>query len=155
MVPVPFPREFLAFPWHEYLPPIGEHALSITKDDNLLLFDNGRSSVNHVPAGDDRDYSAPRKYQINTQAHLATETWNYAADQTFYSPFCSSVYEDAAQNYVVDYSVLGPQTPTPPLMSEILGLDASVNKIFHYQYPTTNCDTAFNTMPGAPGTGVV
>ena len=32
-------------------------------------------------------------------------------------------------------------------MSEILGLDASGNKIFHYQYPTTNCDGAFNTMP--------
>ena len=129
------------------LPPIGQHALSIPNDDSLLLFDNGRSSNNHSPPGEDRDYSAPRKYQINTQTHVATETWNYASNQSFYSPFCSSVYEDAAQNYVIDYSLLGPQTPTPPLMSEILGLDASENRIFHYQYPTTSCDTAFNTMP--------
>ena len=35
------------------LPPIGEHALSITKDDNLLLFDNGKNSNNHSPAGID------------------------------------------------------------------------------------------------------
>ena len=33
------------------LPPIGEHALSITKDDNLLLFDNGQDSLNHTPTG--------------------------------------------------------------------------------------------------------
>ena len=33
------------------LPPIGQHALSITNDDSLLLFDNGRSSNNHSPAG--------------------------------------------------------------------------------------------------------
>jgi arylsulfate sulfotransferase len=129
------------------LPPIGQHALSITKDDNLLLFDNGRSSINHSPTGIDRSYSAPRKYQINTQTKTAIEVWNYEANQAFYSPFCSSVYEDAPLNYVVDYSVLGPATPQPPLLSEILGLDASGVKIFHYRYPTTNCDTAFNTMP--------
>jgi hypothetical protein len=129
------------------LPPIGQHALSITKGDNLLLFDNGKSSENHSPPGMDRNYSAPRKYQINTPANIATELWNYTANQAFYSPYCSSIYEDEPSNYVVDYSVLGPSTPTPPLFSEILGLDSSGNKIFHYQYPTTNCDTAFNTMP--------
>jgi arylsulfate sulfotransferase len=129
------------------LPPIGQHALSITKDNNLLLFDNGRSSINHTPTGADRTYSAPRKYQINTQTKVATELWNYAANQAFYSPFCSSVYEDSPLNYVVDYSVLGPATPNPPLFSEILGLDSSGVKIFHYRYSTTACDTAFNTMP--------
>jgi arylsulfate sulfotransferase len=129
------------------LPPIGEHALSITRDDNLLLFDNGRGSLNHSPAGADRTYSAPRKYQINVAGDTATELWNYAAAQAFYSPFCSSVYEDAASNYVVDYAVLGPATPTPPLHAEILGLDASGTKIFHYSYPSNSCDTAFNSIP--------
>ena len=127
------------------LPPIGEHGLSITNDDNLLLFDNGKSSLNHTPPGADRTYSAPRKYQINTQTHVATEVWNYEAGQAFYSPFCSSVYEDAPSNYVVDYAILN--LATPPTLAEILGLDASLNKIFHYRYPTTNCDTAFATNP--------
>jgi arylsulfate sulfotransferase len=127
------------------LPPIGEHALSITKDDNLLLFDNGRSSIHHTPAGADRAYSAPRKYQINTQSKVATELWNYESNQAFYSPFCSSVYEDASSNYVVDYAILN--LASPPILAEILGLDASGTKIFHYRYETNNCDTAFNSIP--------
>ena len=63
------------------LPPIGEHALSITQDDSLLLFDNGYPSLNHSPAGNGRSYSAPRKYQIDTQTMVATEVWNYEAGQ--------------------------------------------------------------------------
>ena len=127
------------------LPPIGQHALSITSDDNLLLFDNGRSSLNHAPPGADRTYSAPRKYQINKPANVATELWNYAAGQAFYSAFCSSVYEDAPSNYIVDYAILN--LAAPPTLAEILGLDSSGNKIFHYRYPTTNCDEAYNSIP--------
>lgn len=127
------------------LPPIGQHALSITSDDNLLLFDNGRSSASHTPPGIDRLYSAPRKYHVNTKSRVATELWNYESNQAFYSPFCSSIYEDSPLNYLIDYSVLGFGSPT--VLAEILGLDSSGNKIFHYRYPTTNCQTAWNVMP--------
>ena len=127
------------------LPPIGEHAISITADDNLLLFDNGRNSINHTPAGTNRSYSAPRKYQINTQARIAKEVWNYEANQAFYSQFCSSIYEDSPLNYLIDYAVLGFGTET--VLAETLGLDASGAKIFHYRYPTENCQTAWNVMP--------
>ncbi len=126
------------------LAPIGQHALSITIDDNLLLFDNGKSSLGHTPAGLDRTYSAARKYQINTQAKVATELWNYAANQALYSPFCSSVYEDSPSNYLVDYAFLNATTPA---LAEILGLDSSGNKIFHYRYTTSSCDEAYNSIP--------
>src|SRR5207302_197418 len=88
------------------LPPIGQHSVSFTRDDNLLLFDDGRSSFNHIPAGADRTYSAPRKYRIDLRTRTATEVWNYEANQSFYSAICSSVYEDAPLNYLVDYADL-------------------------------------------------
>jgi arylsulfate sulfotransferase len=128
------------------LPPIGQHALSITKDDNLLLFDNGRSSNNHTPPGLDRNYSAPRKYEINTQSKTATELWNYSNNQGTYSTYCSSVYEDAPLNYLVDYAYI-PDIAPPALFAEILGLEESGNKVFDYVYPTTNCNTAYNSIP--------
>ena len=128
------------------LPPIGQHALSITNDDNLLLFDNGKSSLNHTPTGADRSYSAPRKYQINTQSRVATELWNYPYNQALYSTFCSSIYEDSPLNYLVDYAYIANIAP-PALFAEILGLDAAGNKVFDYRYPTANCATAYNSIP--------
>lgn len=128
------------------LAPIGQHALSITKDNNLLLFDNGKSSVNQTPTGADRTYSAPRKYAINTQSKVATELWNYPNNQSLYSVFCSSVYEDSPLNYLVDYAYIANISP-PALFAEILGLDDAGNKIFDYRYPTQNCATAYNSIP--------
>ena len=63
------------------LPPIGEHALSITYDNGLLLFDNGYPSLFQTPPGDSRAYSSPRKYQINFSAHVASEVWNYEMEK--------------------------------------------------------------------------
>jgi arylsulfate sulfotransferase len=128
------------------LPPIGQHALSITHDNNLLLFDNGKSSVNHTPTGADRTYSAPRKYQIDLRANMANELWNYSNNQALYSTFCSSIYEDSPLNYLVDYAYM-PNIAPPNLFAEILGLDASGNKVFDYRYPTSNCATAYNSIP--------
>ena len=85
------------------LPPIGQHAVS-TPGDDLLLFDDGTGSELQQPPGETRDYSAPRKYHLDLRALEATETWHYYPDPSVYSPFCSSVYEDAPDNYVIDYS---------------------------------------------------
>jgi arylsulfate sulfotransferase len=120
------------------LPPIGQHAVSLTQDDDLLLFDDGKSSFFQIPAGADRTYSAPRKYHIDTQNMVATEIWNYEAGQTLDSGVCSSVYEDSALNYLIDYA----------LITEIIGLNASGNKVFDYHYPNVvGCSTAWNSMP--------
>src|SRR4029453_6671803 len=44
------------------VPPIGQHAVSITYNDKLLLFDDGFRSFITFPRGSNRHYAAPRKY---------------------------------------------------------------------------------------------
>ncbi len=128
------------------LPPIGQHGISIAYDQHLLLFDNGFASAFQNPPGVERGYASPRKYQLNLEAGLATEVWNYERNQSIYSPICGSIYEDAPYNYIVDYAdVGGPAAETQ--YAEILGLNSAGEKIFHYQYPTTACNTAFNCLP--------
>jgi arylsulfate sulfotransferase len=139
--------------WHEFpslrafaltltpgsLPPIGEHALSMS-GDQLLLFDNGTGSNFQQPPGESRTYSAPRKYQIDLNAFEATETWHYYPDPSVYSAFCSSVYEDAPDNYVIDYT-LGNN-----IFTGIVGLDALGNVAFNYRYELNGCGTAWNAI---------
>jgi arylsulfate sulfotransferase len=123
------------------LPPIGEHALSMS-GDQLLLFDNGTGSDFQQPPGETRTYSAPRKYQIDLNAFEATETWHYYPDPSVYSPYCSSVYEDVPDNYLIDYTLGGPF-----LYTGIVGLDASGNVAFNYQYEELSfCGTAWNAI---------
>ena len=98
--------------------------------DQLLLFDNGTGSNFQQPPGETRTYSAPRKYQIDLGAFEATETWHYYPDPSVYSAFCSSVYEDAPDNYVIDYT-LGTNAYTG-----IVGLDALGNVAFNYRLRT-------------------
>ena len=54
--------------------------------------------------------------------------------------FCSSVYEDAPENYVIDYT-LGNNTFTGTV-----GLDASGNVAFNYHYVLDGCGTAWNAI---------
>ena len=129
------------------LAPIGQHAPSISHDQKLLLFDNGYRSAFQIPQGFTRFYSAPRKYEIDQEARVATEVWNYEMGQTVYTPLCASVYEDAPFNYLVDYSFVNGFSPDPAY-AQLLGLDAAGQTIFYYQYgPTTFCNSAFNAIP--------
>ena len=146
--------------WHEFpslaayavavspgsLPPIGQHTPSTTYDNNLLLFDNGLNSLFQMPPGDDRPYSSPRKYHLDLVARTATEVWNYERNQSVTSPICGGVYEDAPNNYLVDYAYVG-GFGADGQFAELLGLNATGTKVFHYQYPTLNCNEAFNATP--------
>ncbi len=114
--------------------PIGQHSVSITKDNHLLLFDNGQRSQHHVPLGASRGYSVARKYALDLQSKTATEVWNYTNSQSVFAPFRSSVYEDAALNYLVHYDV-GQQ--------RILGISASGEKVFDYRFP----GAGFRSLP--------
>ena len=67
-----------------------------------------RPAIIQVPPGENRTYSAPRRYQFDQDNSKATEVWHYLANPSIYSPFCSSVYEDATDNYLIDYTVGGP-----------------------------------------------
>jgi arylsulfate sulfotransferase len=141
--------------WHEFqslrafsltlapgtLPPIGEHAVSMP-GDQLLLFDNGTGSIFQQPPGETRDYSAPRKYLIDLAAFEATEVWHYLPSLSVYSPYCSSVYEDAPDNYLIDYTLGGPY-----IYTGLVGLDAQGNVAFNYQYVELDfCGTAWNAI---------
>jgi arylsulfate sulfotransferase len=128
------------------LPPIGQHSPSITYDQNVMVFDNGLSSQFQMPPGEERRYASPRKYSIDLTANVATEIWNYPQGESILSPFCSSVYEDAPLNYLIDYAFVNGTLP-PPQYAQLLGLDVLGEKIFYYQYPTTGCNTAYNSIP--------
>src|SRR6266545_4298724 len=129
------------------LPPIGQHSPSITYDQGVLLFDNGRSSLFQVPPGDERDYASPRKYSLDLAANVATEVWNFPMNQNITCPFCSSIYEDAPLNYLIDYAFVNGGIPNVPSYAQLLGLDAGGERIFYYQYPTQGCSTAYNSIP--------
>jgi hypothetical protein len=135
------------------LPPIGQHALSITFDQDLLLYDDGFFSNFQMPPGENRTYSSPRKYQLDLtdpsaggDPGTATEVWNYEQDQSILSPICSSVYEDAPLNYLIDHAFVGGFGSTMPY-GQLLGLDAAGNTIFYYQYAATFCDQVYNSLP--------
>ena len=67
-------------------PPIGQHAISVTYDQNILVFDNGQNSWFHVPKGEERGYSSPRKYKLDLNAKIATEVWNFELGQSLVVP---------------------------------------------------------------------
>ncbi|MGH8094715.1 MAG: aryl-sulfate sulfotransferase [Chthoniobacterales bacterium] len=119
------------------LAPIGQHATSFFQDE-LLLFDDGTPSLTQMPPGEGRTYSAPRRYSI--VGNKATEVWHYLADPSIYSAFCSSVYEDTADNYLIDYTMDGPNT-------DLVALDATGSIAFFYQYVANGCGTAFYADP--------
>lgn len=127
------------------LPPIGQHAVSVTYDQNLMYFDNGFPSGFQHPVGQTRTYSSPRKHQIDSTNMVATEVWNYEQNQSVYSPICSSAYEDAPLNYLIGYAFADSSFQTGQGHAKILGLDAAGDRIFHYQYDTMFCNTAYNS----------
>src|SRR5262249_52020285 len=125
------------------LPPIGQHAISITFDQNIMVLDNGAKSFLHRPPGDQREYASPRKYSLDLVAKTATEVWNYPNHQSIHSPFCSTVYEDAPYNYLVNYSIVNGGIPGVPVFAQIQGVNAAGDTIFSYRYPATNCGTSY------------
>jgi hypothetical protein len=128
------------------LPPIGQHSPSITYDQNLLIFDNGFESVFEYPRGEHRDYASPRKYTLDLVGHVATEVWNYPANQNIHCPLCSSIYEDAPYNYLIDYAFVNGGLGIP-LFAQLLGLNAAGERIFYYQYPAPHCGKIYRAFP--------
>ena len=125
--------------------PIGQHALSITSDGLLMLFNDGLGSLNQpagAPAGETRTYSTVSAYSIDERSMTATEAWDYDAGKTIYSEICSSAYEAAGKSILVDYAVSDNLTE-----ALLVGLDSSHNIVFEYQYPTSACSTSWNALP--------
>ena len=128
------------------LPPVGQHSVSMTYDQKILVLDNGQMSSFHIPAGAQRNDARPRKYELDLRTKVAREVWNYAMEDAIYSPFCGSAYEDAPLNYLIDYAIVS-RPPDTNRFAQLVGLNAQGEKIFYYEYPATSCSTAFNSIP--------
>jgi hypothetical protein len=125
--------------------PIGQHALSITSDGLLLLFNDGLSSSNQpvgAPAGENRTYSAVSAYAIDATSRTAQEVWDFDYSQTILSTICSSAYESPDQSVLVDYATADNLT-----QARLVGLDPNHNVVFDFEYPTVVCDTSWNAEP--------
>ena len=129
------------------LPPIGQHAISVTFDQNLMVFDNGQNSTFQQPPGTERTYSSPRKYTLNLNTKTATEVWNYDLGQSLWCPFCGSVYEDAPFNYLINFTFVD-GVKDPGSLAQWIGLNNDGDTAFRYQYQSQpGCTVSFNAIP--------
>ena len=129
------------------LPPIGQHAVSVTFDQNIMVFDNGQNSTFQEPAGMERAYSAPRKYKLDLNAKTATEIWNFELGQNLWCPFCGSVYEDAPFNYLINFTFVD-GVKDPGSLAQWIGLNEDGETAFRYQYHSApGCTVSFNAIP--------
>lgn len=128
--------------------PLGQHAVSIRADGQVMVFNNGAESFNQpvgAPVGESRPYSAVSVYRIDAGAGTATETWRYDAGQAIHSWICSSVYEVADTSLLIDYASVNAGAST-----RVVGLDASRRVVFDFEYATpAPCRAAWNAMPVA------
>jgi hypothetical protein len=109
-----------------------------------MLFNNGTASFSNpagTPAGVNPGFSAVSKYAIDEAARTAAEVWSYEHNRDLWSDICSSAYQVSQGGYLINYSTAYRHT-----RAKLVGLDASGNVAFDYEYPTQACDTSFNAV---------
>ncbi len=124
--------------------PIGQHALSITQNGQLMLFNNGLRSLNNplgTPAGIDLATSQAAIFDINSQNRTGQMAWSF--DDGLYSDICSSIYEDKLStqgDYLINYAAVDNRTRVV-----IQGINKDKQKLFEFSYPSPRpCDTSWN-----------
>lgn len=127
--------------------PIGQHAVSITSDGLVMVFNDGTASFNQpagAPGGASRTYSAVSAYSIDPNNHTATEVWRFDYGQSIYSSICSSAYEaQRGRSYLVDFA-----TADSGADARLVGLDDARNVVFDFRYQSpAYCATAWNAVP--------
>jgi arylsulfate sulfotransferase len=125
--------------------PIGQHAVSVTSDGLVMVFNDGYPSTNQPagePAGEARTYSAISAYSVDAAAGAAQEVWRFDYGRALYSPFCSSVYEATSGSLLVDFAMADNQT-----QARLVGLDAAHNVVFDFAYSNVGCNTSWNATP--------
>ena len=126
--------------------PIGQHALSITPDGQLLLFNNGGASFYQpvgAPAGEKRTFSAGSAYDIDPANMKAKEGWQFDYNQSIYSDVCSSVYATTGGSMLLDYAAAEGRTK-----ARIVGLDPAHNVTFDFEYIVKDtCNSGWNAEP--------
>ncbi len=124
--------------------PIGQHGLYVLDDGRLLLFNNGMPSFNQPPgtaAGETRAFSAVSAYTIDPVARTATETYRFEHGRTIFSNFCSSAYP-MQDSMLVTYSFA-----EAGAKARLAGLNGSSEVVFDFEYPSANCNVAWNAEP--------
>jgi hypothetical protein len=124
--------------------PIGQHALSITRDGLLLLFNAGTPSEHQpagAPIGESRPYSAVSAYRIDTATMTATEVWRFDYGQSLFSDHCSSAYE-VGQSFLISYARADNR-----LHARLVGLNSQREVVFDFQYDARGCNTSWNAVP--------
>ncbi|MBB3179151.1 aryl-sulfate sulfotransferase [Variovorax sp. Sphag1AA] len=126
--------------------PIGQHAVSITHDGLVQVFNDGLGSVNQpagAPVGESRTYSAVSAYSIDAAHQAATEVRRFDNGQSIYSSICSSAYEaPVGASMLISYAFADNGTH-----ARLIGLDESQNVAFDFEYPTIGCNTSWNAQP--------
>jgi arylsulfate sulfotransferase len=126
--------------------PIGQHAVSITSDGYVMVFNDGLGSVNQPtgePAGLSRTYSEVSTYSVNAATMTAQNVWNFNYGQSIYSNVCGSSYEALGNTYLVDFATADNDTE-----ARLVGLDPNQNVVFDFQYASPSpCGAAWNAIP--------
>jgi len=125
--------------------PIGQHAVSISQDGHLLLFNNGFASLNQpagTSRGENRTHSVISAYDIDAANLRAREVVRFDYGQSIYSDICSSAYETANGSQLISYAVADARTH-----ARLVGLDPSRQVSFDFEYPTLSCNTSWNARP--------
>ena len=129
-------------------PPIGQHAVSLTYDQNLLFFDNGYASWTDVP----REQTAAIAAHVSInwicleclRLRYGIIPWAKPSSAASVAAFMKMLLS----NYLVDYAYVH-DTATADYHAQLLGLDASGATVFYYQYPNapSTCQQAYNSVP--------
>ncbi len=127
------------------VPPVGQHALSISADGSqLMLFNNGKGNIKLPDVGDTLDYSLVSIYDIDPLARTANAVWEFDMDKTIYSDICSSVYRTQSGDMLINYATSESRQVARIMVvneaKEIL-YDASIPK---RESDNHSCRTAYN-----------
>lgn len=125
--------------------PVGQHAVSITSDGYLMVFNDGFGSVaqpSGEPAGISRTYSEVNAYSVNTATLTAHQVWNFDYGQSIFSPVCGSIYEGPGKTDLIDFA-----TADNYAQARLVGLDSNHNVVFDFQYDSPGtCGAAWNAI---------
>lgn len=125
--------------------PVGQHAVSITSQGYVMVFNDGLGSENQPsgePAGITRTYSEVNAYAVNSAAMTAHQVWSFDYGQSIYSPICGSIYEAPRKTYLIDFA-----TAANFEQARLVGLDSNHNVVFDFQYQSPEpCSAAWNAI---------
>jgi arylsulfate sulfotransferase len=114
--------------------PIGQHALSITPENRLQLFNNGFRSVNQpteTPAGDNRNVSVVSTYDIDPITLTGSESQRFNHPSSLYSDICSSAHTNKDGSMLVSYAAVENRTK-----ARVVGINPLGRIMFDYEYPS-------------------